>query len=56
VEEYGKSFYNDKIPAVPEEFDKAGILTFDGGAKCIWGYGHTSHPLIVQKSDRGSWI
>lgn len=53
LEECGESFYNDKIPAVLDEFEKSGILTIDNGAKCIWVDGHTNHPLIVQKSDGG---
>ena len=53
VEECGESFYNDKIPAVLDEFEKAGILTVDDGAKVIWVDGYTQIPLIVQKSDGG---
>jgi arginyl-tRNA synthetase len=54
LEECGEPFYNDKIPAVLDEFEKSGILTIDNGAKCIWVDGHTNHPLIVQESDGGS--
>jgi arginyl-tRNA synthetase len=53
VYECGESFYNDKIPAVVEEFDKAGILRVEeGGAKCVFVEGYT-YPLMLQKSDGG---
>jgi len=53
IEEKGESYYNDKIPPVIEEFDKAGLLsTEEGGAKCVWVEGHQI-PLMLQKSDGG---
>jgi arginyl-tRNA synthetase len=53
VEEFGESFYNDKIPAVVEEFGKAGLLSIEeGGAKCVWGDGFQI-PLMLVKSDGG---
>merc|ERR1712038_2076744 len=37
VEECGESFYNDKIPAVIEEFEKEGHISVEeGGAKCVF--------------------
>jgi arginyl-tRNA synthetase len=51
--EYGESFYNEMIPPVIGEFDKAGKLSIEeGGAKCVWVEGHNI-PLMLQKSDGG---
>lgn len=53
VEEYGESFYNDKIPPVIEEFNKAGLLSIEeGGAKCVFVEKYKV-PLMLQKSDGG---
>lgn len=53
VYECGESFYNDKIPAVVEEFDRAGKLSIEeGGAKCVFVEGY-KFPLMLQKSDGG---
>ncbi len=53
VKECGESFYNPKIPAVIEEFDKAGRLSIEeGGAKCVFVEG-MKVPLMLQKSDGG---
>jgi arginyl-tRNA synthetase len=53
IEEVGESFYNDKIPAVIEEFDKAGLLSIEeGGARCVFVSTHQI-PLMLQKSDGG---
>jgi arginyl-tRNA synthetase len=53
IEEFGESFYNDKIPPVIEEFEKAGILkSEEGGAKCVFCDGFKI-PLMLQKSDGG---
>eukprot|EP00934_Nitzschia_sp_Nitz4_P005103 Nitzschia sp. Nitz4//scaffold16_size188269//40310//42757//NITZ4_001779-RA/size188269-processed-gene-0.6-mRNA-1//1//CDS//3329538481//5093//frame0 len=53
VYEYGESFYNAKIPAVVEEFDRAGKLSIEeGGAKCVFVEGYKV-PLMLQKSDGG---
>lgn len=53
VTEKGESFYNEKIPPVIEEFDKAGLISVEeGGAKCVFVDGHIV-PLMLQKSDGG---
>mmetsp|Transcript_61020 Transcript_61020/g.90490 ORF Transcript_61020/g.90490 Transcript_61020/m.90490 type:complete len:855 (+) Transcript_61020:130-2694(+) len=53
TEECGESFYNDKIPAVIQEFDDAGLISIEeGGAKCIF-VPKAPIPLMVQKSDGG---
>ncbi len=53
VYECGESFYNDKIAAVVEEFDRAGKLSIEeGGAKCVFVEGY-KFPLMLQKSDGG---
>jgi len=53
VHECGESFYNDKIPAVIEEFEKAGMIQLEeGGAKCVFLEG-AQIPLMLQKSDGG---
>ena len=51
--ECGESFYNDKIPAVIEEFDQAGLLkSEEGGAKVVF-VDKFKNPLMLQKSDGG---
>ena len=53
IEECGESFYNDKIPPVIEEFNKAGLLKVEeGGAKCVFT-DVAKIPLMLQKSDGG---
>jgi len=53
IEEFGESFYNDKISPVIEEFEKAGLISLEaGGAKCVFVPGE-SVPLMLQKSDGG---
>lgn len=53
VYECGESFYNDKIAAVVDEFDRAGKLRIEeGGAKCVFVEGY-KFPLMLQKSDGG---
>ena len=53
IEEFGESFYNDKIPAVVEEFEKAGMIEVqEGGAKCVFIKGGKI-PLMLVKSDGG---
>mmetsp|Transcript_1953 Transcript_1953/g.2744 ORF Transcript_1953/g.2744 Transcript_1953/m.2744 type:complete len:822 (+) Transcript_1953:123-2588(+) len=53
VEECGESFYNEKIPPVIEEFEKAGMISIEeGGAKCVF-VPDSSVPLMLQKSDGG---
>lgn len=51
--ECGESFYNDKIPAVIDEFiEKSMIKIEEGGAKCVFVEGFKI-PLMLQKSDKG---
>ena len=53
INEFGESFYNDKIPPVIDEFNKAGILKIEeGGAKCVF-VDKFQVPLMLQKSDGG---
>jgi arginyl-tRNA synthetase len=53
VYECGESFYNEKIPPVINEFDKAGMIKIEeGGAKCVFVDGFKV-PLMLQKSDGG---
>ena len=53
VQECGESFYNEKIPPVIEEFEKAGMIQLEkGGAKCVFLEG-AQIPLMLQKSDGG---
>ena len=53
VEECGESFYNDKIPPVITEFEKAGLISVEeGGAKCVFVPKYKI-PLMLQKSDGG---
>ena len=52
----GESFYNDQLPAVVADLDKAGLLTESQGAKCVFldqfkGKDGEPLPVIVQKSD-----
>jgi arginyl-tRNA synthetase len=53
VYECGESFYNEKIPPVIDEFNKAGKIRIEeGGAKCVFVDGFKV-PLMLQKSDGG---
>lgn len=53
LEECGESFYNKKIPAVIDEFEKAGFISVEeGGAKCVFVPKYKI-PLMLQKSDGG---
>ena len=53
VQECGESFYNNKIPAVIDEFSKAGLLQEEeGGAKVVFTDA-AKIPLMLQKSDGG---
>ncbi|KAI2508163.1 aminoacyl-tRNA synthetase [Fragilaria crotonensis] len=53
VYECGESFYNDKIPPVIDEFEKAGLVRIEeGGAKCVF-VDKYKVPLMLQKSDGG---
>jgi arginyl-tRNA synthetase len=52
-EEFGESFYNDKIPAVIDEFVQANQIKIEeGGAKCVF-VDKFKIPLMLQKSDGG---
>jgi len=53
LEEYGESFYNDRIPAVIEELKAENLLEEDGGAMIMWCGGKHQIPLMVRKSDGG---
>ncbi|HEC05155.1 MAG TPA: arginine--tRNA ligase [Thiothrix sp.] len=53
-----ESSYNDELPVVISDLDKAGLLTEDNGAKCVFleefkGKDDSILPAIVQKSDGG---
>ena len=53
-----ESSYNDDLPIIIEALDKAGLLTEDSGAKCVFldefkGKDDKLLPAIVQKSDGG---
>ena len=53
VYECGESFYNEKIPPVIDEFEKAGLIKIEeGGAKCVF-VDKYKVPLMLQKSDGG---
>jgi arginyl-tRNA synthetase len=52
IEERGESFYTFYLNEVVQDFQKAGLLTVDDGAKCVFLEGFTI-PIIVQKSDGG---
>lgn len=53
-----ESAYNDDLPNVIKDLDKAGLLTKDQGAQCVFleelkGKDDKIIPMIVQKSDGG---
>ncbi len=53
-----ESSYNDSLPVVISDLDKAGLLTEDAGAQCVFldefkGKDDKILPAIVQKSDGG---
>ncbi len=55
---HGESAYNDDLPQVIADLDKAGLLTEDQGAKCVFldefkGQDGNPLPMIVQKKDGG---
>lgn len=52
LEERGESFYNPLLAPVIEELQEKGLVTEDGGAKCIFTE-LSEAPLIVQKADGG---
>ena len=47
-----ESRYNDDLPKVIEDLDRAGLLKEDEGAKCVFLEGFEA-PVIVQKGDGG---
>ena len=54
----GESAYNDELPEVVADLDKAGLLTESGGARCVFldeftGKDGEPLPVIEQKSDGG---
>jgi arginyl-tRNA synthetase len=53
-----ESFYNNDLPVIVEDLRKAGLLTEDDGANCVFleqfkGKDGTPLPVIVQKRDGG---
>lgn len=55
---YGESAYNDDLPQVIIDLEKAGLLTEDQGARCVFldefkGQDGNPLPMIVQKQDGG---
>jgi arginyl-tRNA synthetase len=53
-QEFGESFYNDKISPVIQEFEAAGkVEVAEGGAKCVFNRPTFAVPLMLQKSDGG---
>ncbi len=56
--ERGESFYNEALPQVVVELERARLLVVDDGARCVFLQGMTGKdgqplPLIVQKRDGG---
>merc|ERR1712176_516178 len=55
--ERGESFYNDDIPKVLEDLQKAGVVTENEGALCVFPLENSARaeqpPLLVRKSDGG---
>ena len=54
----GESTYNDELPGICDELEKAGIATVSDGALCVFLDGYTGRegkpvPLIIRKSDGG---
>lgn len=52
----GESFYNDKLPAVVSDLEKAGLAVKSDGAACVFPPGFQTKegeplPFIIQKSD-----
>lgn len=63
LEEYGESFYNDRIPGAIDALAAAGLVAKDDGADVV-RLKHFTYPLIVRKRDgekldeiakRGCW-
>jgi arginyl-tRNA synthetase len=58
IEERGESFYNPFLADVVSDFEKKGLITVSGGAKCVFlegikGRDGLDLPMIIQKSDGG---
>ncbi|GKY90812.1 hypothetical protein MPSEU_000054000 [Mayamaea pseudoterrestris] len=53
LNECGESFYNDKIPAVIQEFEQAGMLEAEEGGAKVVRVNNFKVPLMLQKSDGG---
>lgn len=58
IEERGESFYNPFLAGIVSDFEKKGLITLSGGAKCVFldgiiGRDGTPLPMIIQKSDGG---
>ncbi len=53
--EFGESFYKDKIPAVIEELKEKNLVVMDDGALCLFTKAKKKQekPLMVIKSDGG---
>jgi len=54
----GESRYNDQLPAICDELERAGLAVVSDGALCVFLEGHTGRegrpvPLIIRKSDGG---
>jgi arginyl-tRNA synthetase len=52
----GESFYNDKLPAIVDDLQKAGLAVKSDGATCVFPPGFKTKegeplPFIIQKSD-----
>lgn len=50
--EYGESFYNDRLPSLVEKLEEEKFAVESDGAKCVFIDGETQ-PFMVQKSDGG---
>lgn len=50
LEEYGESFYNDRIPGAIDALAAAGLVAKDDGADVV-RLEHFTYPLIVRKRD-----
>lgn len=50
LEEYGESFYNDRIPGAIDALAAAGLVSKDDGADIV-RLEHFTYPLIVRKRD-----
>lgn len=56
ITERGESYYHDLLAGVIEDFEKKGLVTVSGGAKCVFLPGFKNKegdplPLIIQKAD-----